>query len=176
MVQCNTDRRTVLKATSSLLVMGSAGCSGMGLGSSGPKYDPEEYGGTNPDALLLTVDAFPDGWKQLDHDEFRAFSDASEEIVVMFYMKVDDEVSTTKDEFETTRQKYPNANDFDLGDECFFAERNGERADLYLRDSNARAQVTAMHQSGLEWKPDINRATNYAEELYAHWQSVVGDE
>lgn len=165
-------RRRCLTVSGATVLAGLAGCSSItgDGGSSGPDYESGQK-----EELLLTLDAFPDGWSRDDdlNDNFDAvFLSEDESIIVLVSVEIFDDVAGAEDRIETARAGVSDPNDYPIADEAFWATQNDQFAATMFRDSNAVGQVGAMRESGAEVIPDQTRSQQYAETMYENWEDV----
>lgn len=161
-------RRDVLRAGAAATVAAVAGCTALG---GGPSYPPDEY---DREMLLPDASVFPDGWTHEPdmNDDYKIFAAPDEDMFVGFDARVFEDVSAAEDSFENVRSKFRDPAEYDLADAAFWDEYQGEMATVVVRDSNVVGQTIAVRQSGVEVKPDRQRAINYAEELVAWWRDA----
>lgn len=158
-------RRQVLATTATVSAVGLAGCSSGG--STGPQYE------TNmKDQMLLSTNAFPDGWER--DEDFNENFDVSffsedESIIVLISVEIFEDITSAEDRMETSRAGVSEANDYPIADEAFWATRNEELACTLFRHSNAVGQSCATRQSGMDVNPDQARSQDYATEMYEQW-------
>lgn len=153
---------------SALAATGLSGCTSSF--NDGPQYDED-----SKDEMLLSVEAFPDGWHRDDdiNDNFDAvFANEDDSIVVMLSIQLSEDIETAKENFESSKSSYRDPQEIDIGDEAFWDTRNEEMASTIFRHSNALGQTVAARQSGMEINPDQQRSQNYAGEMYDHWQDL----
>jgi len=166
-MQRRTYLATVGSAAGSLALAGCSGDDSDDSDDGGPQYDQDSEEG-----MLLSLDAFPDGWVRDDdlNEDFDAgFSSEDESVIVLVSVEVFDEVSEAEDRIETIRAGVSDPNDYPIADEAFWATRNQQLALTLFRDSNAVGQVTALRESGTEVVPDQSRSQQYAETMYDQW-------
>lgn len=161
-------RRTYL-TTAVLAALG--GCTSSVTGGGGPEYDSDDK-----ETLLLTVDELPfDGWERDDsiNDDFdQGFISEDEDEIVLASAAVHDEVSGAEDKFSEVQDGYAETNDYDIGDEAFWATRNEQVAYVYFRHSNAIGSVAGVKQSGGQAQPAQTNAQQAAQAMFDGWSEV----
>ncbi|MDL0140305.1 hypothetical protein PNP85_12410 [Halobacterium salinarum] len=164
------DRRRFLATTAAVGSIGLAGCLGVISGSSSPKYESDQK-----EEMLLSVDAFPSGWKRNDelNENFDGvFMSEDESLVVLLSIEVYEEVGQAKESHETSESGFSDTNEIDIGNEAFWTTRNDEIAYTIFRHSNALGQAAAIQESGVSLQPDQSRSQKYAREMYSHWEEL----
>lgn len=166
------NRRGYLAMAGATVASGLAGCSSItgDGGGSGPEYETDQK-----EEMLLSVDAFPDGWVRNDglNDNFDAvFANDDESIIVLISVEIGEDAGEAKDSYESSESGFSNTNEIDIGNEAFWSTRNEEIAYTIFRHSNAIGQAAALRESGTEVQPDQSRSQQYARELYEHWQEL----
>jgi len=160
------NRRRYLAMAGATIAGGLAGCSSITGG--GPEYESDQREG-----MLLSVDAFPDGWVRKVNDNFDAmFTNEDESIAVLLAVEIFDEVSGAEDRMETSRAGVSEPTDYPIADEAFWATRNEQIACTIFRHSNAVGQACALRESGIEVVPDQARSQDYAGMMYEHWEDL----
>jgi hypothetical protein len=170
---------TAIGTTASALAL--AGCSGgddSGNGTNdGTSTETQTNTGTeyeqgSKEAMLLSVEAFPDGWTRNDeiNQNFDAvFTNGDQSIVVLATVEIFADVAGAEDRIETAQAGVSEPNDYPIADEAFWATRNDQIACTMFRHSNAVGQVCATRESGSGVVPDQSRSQQYAEMLYQEW-------
>jgi hypothetical protein len=173
-------RRYLATVTAAVGGIPLAGCSLGGDGSGDestetPTQTPTETGplyerGTEEE-LILSIDAFPDGWVRDDqiNENFDAvFSSENEPLVVLISVSVYEDVQAAEDGLENTRDAVSEPTDEDIGDEAFSGIQNEQIAYTVFRHSNAVCQVGAASDSGIV-EPEQSTARQYAQAMYEQW-------
>jgi len=128
--------------------------------------------------LLLSVDAFPEGWEQIEmanSDDTTAeatFSNADGTLSVYMSASILDSVAGTKEAFERYKSRFREPQELETGDESFWDTREDQALTVF-RHSNALGEVRAARITREGQEPNISRSQNYALDLYNHWQSVT---
>ena len=164
------NRRRYLVVAGATVGSGLAGCSSIPGGGGGPEYESDQK-----EEMLLSVDAFPDGWVRNDemNENFDAgFTNEDESVLVLIKVEIFDEISEAKDRMETARAGVSDPNDYPIADDAFWATQNDEFAATLFRHSNGVGQSAAVRESGREVVPDQQRSQEYAETMYEHWQDL----
>lgn len=163
------NRRTALTGCGTIIasLSGCVGSDGGNGEESGPEYEEGDR-----DGMVLTIDAFPDGWTR--DDDFNENFDASylsedESVVVLARVEIEDSVDAAKESFESSESGTRDPQDYDIGDEAFWDTRNDEYAATVFRHSNAVGQVAALRESGTEVVPDQSRSQEYAQKMFEQW-------
>lgn len=146
-----------------------AGCSD---GNGGDSDSGPEYAQGDKESMLLSVDAFPDGWTRNDeiNENFDAvFANEDQSIIVLIKVEIFDEVAGAEDRMETARAGVSEPNDYPIADNAFWATRNDQIACTLFRHSNAVGQACATRESGTEVVPDQSRSQDYAETMFEQW-------
>lgn len=164
------NRRAYLAtATATISGAGLAGCSSS-TDSGEPAYDSSQA-----EEMLLSVDAFPDGWKRKDElntDFDRVFISGNQSRAVLLKIDILEKVGKAKENFQASKSEYSDPQNIDIGKEAFWDTQNEEIAYTIFRDSNAIGQVAALQISGAGSKPDKQKSQKYAREMYRHWQAL----
>lgn len=164
-------RRTLLTASGTLLTITLAGCSDLNPLS---EDEPEIYNEDDKESLLIdeASDDWPDEMQRNEdiNDNFdRVFTNDDESIIVMMSAHIDDDIETAEEEMERSRASAENDEDYPLAEDAFIAN-DDQSAWVTFRDVNARGHVLALRESGMQVVGDRNRASEYAEILFEHWQ------
>ena len=162
----NMERREFLGVVGSGSMVMIAGCSGI--------LNSAEYEEGNKDELLPDEvgSDWPDQDLESNHDfntNFdRSFVTPEEDLFILMKAEIEETVSDAEDSYESSNATVNDPNDFPLADEAYIHD-DGEVAVCLWRKSNAVGQVLAARTSGLELRPDRQRATAYAERIYAEY-------
>lgn len=147
-----------------------AGCQRAVLRDSEPEPRYEE---PDEEAMVLTLEAFPDGWNRRspESDDWDAkFTPEDENREVLVSVDVFETIDDAEAAFEAVQHRY-RPREYDLADEAFWGEL-ADYAVTVLRHSNAVGTTAAGRRSGLRLVPDRIRAIDYAEALYERWQRL----
>lgn len=164
-------RRAYLATVTALGTMASAGCSS----DSDDPEDSPRYEDVTADEMVLSVDAFPDGWRRDDdfNDAFDAsYRNADGTAVVLLSVIIEPTVDAAEQRLENSREDFPDPEDASVGDEGFEAVRNERAAFTMFRHSNALGESAAIREEAGVVEPDLTRSRNYAMEMYEHWQRL----
>lgn len=146
-----------------------AGCSDV----VGGFLESKEYEQSDEPRMIPGLEIFPPGWIRDDefNDNFDAvFMSEDEDVIVMMSADVHEKIEDAKNRFDRAKER-SDSNEFTLADEAIWADR-GDNALAIFRHSNAIGQSLGARESGLNLVPDVGRATQYADEMYAHWQDL----
>jgi hypothetical protein len=163
------NRREYLLAASTATTALLSGCSGV-LG--GPRFETAQK-----DELLFDEPQsdWPDSELVADHDyneHFdRCFITPDEDLFIFIDVQIHEEVEQAENAFQQSSATLGNSKEYPLADEAFVGD-DGEAARTTFRLSNALGQVLAARVSGLELRPDRERATMYAGFLHTKWTNV----
>lgn len=139
-----------------------------------PEPEPALYDESDKEDMLLGVEAFPDGWKEVDLEENwdAAFSNESETIAVLLSIEVLPTVEDAKGSYDSAEESFQ-TNDYTLGDEAFWTDRPDNSRTIF-RHSNAIGQAVGTRElSNGEVVPDSLRAQDAASKMFERWQSIA---
>lgn len=87
----------------------------------------------------------------------------------MMYTDIYENIETAENELEKSRARASNDEDYPIADDGFIAD-DGESAHVIFRHRNAKGRTLALRESGGGVAPDRNRASEYADLLFEHWE------
>lgn len=162
------DRREALLGGGIGLSIAVSGCLGSIL------QNNKRYSDYDREDLLLGPEAFPSGWKKFPemNEDYIIYGTQEEDIFVGLDAGIHEDRSATKETFNDIKSRYPEAEEYELADECFWVEPNDEYALVMFRHSNAGGAVLGIRQSGFEAVPDRARAIEYANDMFEHWADL----
>lgn len=142
-----------------------AGCSNFG-GNSEDLYEQGNEEELVPDGV---GDDWPDDEFErndgLNENFLRVFSNPDESIIVLMDAEISEAVEDAEDSFESSEATASDADEYPLADEALISD-DGEAARVIFRQANAIGQTLAARESGIEVRPDRQRASEYAEIMY----------
>lgn len=135
---------------------------------------PDTYSQDEKESLLFeeAQEDWPDDLERNDeiNENFdRGFVNQDETVVVLMHVDIYEDIETAKNEIEKSRASASNDEDYPIADDGFIAD-DGKAAQVIYRHLNAKGQTLALRQSGGEIVPDRNRASEYADLLFEHWE------
>lgn len=175
------NRRELLLGSGVAVTTALAGCFGgnSNSGDTRPQYHEDDH-----EAMLLSIDDFPDGWARDDevNDNFDAvFRNEDETITVLPIVEIEADEAAAQDNFEDSKSGTRDYSiedeavcpvDYNIGDEASWDTRNNEMAITLFRHSNAVGQVAATRQSRTEVQPDQARSQTYTMTMFEGWEDV----
>ncbi|UHQ98665.1 hypothetical protein HYG81_22090 (plasmid) [Natrinema zhouii] len=175
------NRRELLLGSGVTVATALAGCSGSNTssGDTEPQYHEDDH-----EAMLLSIDDFPDGWTRDDEvsDDFdAAFLNEDETITVLPLVEIEADETAAQDTFEDSKSSTRDYSiedeavcpvDYNIGDEASWDTRNDEMAITLFRHSNAVGQVAATRQYRTEVQPDQAHSQTYTTTMFEGWKNV----
>lgn len=146
-----------------------AGCSTITSVVESEEYEQNDKESMLPDEVGSD---WPDQDLEADHsvnEHFdRVWVSPDDDLGVMMDVEIFDSIEAAENSFERSWATASDPGEYPLADEGMISD-DGEAATCLFRHSNAIGQVLAIRMSGLEVRPDRNRAAEYADILYGGW-------